>query len=283
MKVYMIADKEGASGVCSHDHVSRGCATYSEGRRLLTSDVNAAVEGAIAAGATEVIVADIHDSSYNLLPEEVHLGAKVVYGVPHYGSYLPFLDSSVDMAFLIAHHAKAGTVWGIFEHTINSGAWHRLQINGREVGEIGLHAGLAGSVGVPVVLITGDSSACTEAAELLGPVKTVAVKQGLGRYRALCLSPVKTRQLISEAAREALTLKDAVRPHSFGSPVEITVTYKNTQDADQVLGNEVGVGRPHGERVDGYTVAYHFETFAEWYGGNWRGQHQRQRILESQV
>ena len=275
----MVVDMEGASCVCSRDQVSKGSATHEEGRRLLTSDVNAAVEGAFAGGATDVLVADVHDFSFNLLPEQMDPRARVIYGIPHHGSYFPFLDCTVDVTFLLAHHAMAGTIWGTFEHTVNSGTIHRVRVNGREVGEIGLHAALAGSVGVPVVLVTGDTSACTEAESQLGSIQTVAVKQGLGRYRAVCRSLENARHLIREAAEKSLALKDTVRPFTFGSPAEIAVTFKNTQDADQALTNEVGLGRLGAVRTDGYTVVYNLEKFSDWYGGDWKGQHGRQELL----
>ncbi len=264
MKVYISVDMEGATGICSWEQCAKGNPYYDEGRRLLTSDVNAAVEGALEGGAEEIIVADMHDGSFNLLPAEVHPEAKVIYGVPHRGPRFPFLDESVDVMFLVAYHARAGTHWGTLEHTMSSRDWARVTVNGREIGEVGIDAALAGSANVPVVLVTGDDKVCAEARELLGEIETAVVKWGLGRNRALCLSAEKSREIIRNAARRALSLKGEIKPLSFGSPVEVAITYKHTDLAD---GTHLSCVEER--RVDGYTVVRRYREFADWYGGVW--------------
>lgn len=265
MKVYISTDMEGITGICSRAQTTKGNPYYAEGRALQVSDVNAAVEGALAGGAEEIIVADMHDGSFNLLHPDVHPAAEVIYGVPHSGPRFPYLDESIDVMFLIGYHARAGTRWATLEHTISSQHWFRVSVNGREVGEVGIDAGLAGCVGVPVVLVTGDDKVCDEALELLGPVETAVVKTGLGRHRARCLSVERTRELIRDAAERAVLLKRKVEPLSFGSPVEVTITYKHTEDADGAHLNSAGE-----QRVDGYTVVRKYKTFADWYGGTWK-------------
>jgi D-amino peptidase len=264
MKVYIAVDMEGATGICSREQCSKGSPYYSEGRKLLLSDVNAAVEGALAGGAKEIIVADMHNGSFNLSHLDLHPAADVVYGVPHKGPRYPYLDESVDVMFLIAYHAKAGTHWGTLEHTMSSQSWFRVTANGVEIGEVGIDAALAGSVNVPVTLVTGDDKVCAEAQDLLGPINVAVVKTGLGRHRALCLSVEKTRDLIQDAARRALLLKDEIRPLSFGSPVEVITTYKHTELADGAHLNSADE-----RRIDGYTVARTYQRFADWYGGVW--------------
>ncbi len=231
---------------------------------MLLSDVNAAVEGALAGGAEEVIVADMHNGSFNLSPADVHPEAKVIYGVPHGGPRFPFLDEAVDVMFLVAYHPKAGTRWGTLEHTMTSQGWFRVTANGTEIGEVGIDAALAGSVNVPVVLVTGDDKLSIEARELLGEIETTVVKWGLGRHRALCLSPEKTREIIFDSAKRAMSLKDKIKPLSFGSPVDVSITYKHTEHADGAHLNCV-----EEKRIDGYTVVYRYKEFADWYGGVW--------------
>jgi D-amino peptidase len=260
----MAVDMEGATGICSREQCSKDSPYYAQGRKLLLSDVNAAIEGALAGGAEEIIVADMHNGSFNLSHLEVHPAAKVVYGVPHRGPRNPFLDESVDVMFLLAYHAKAGTLWGTLEHTMSSQRWFRVTVDGREIGEVGIDAALAGSVNVPVTLVTGDDKVCAEAQELLGPIQVAAVKTGLGRHRALCLPVGETSALIREAAQQALLLKDKIQPLSFGSPVEVITTYKHTELADGTRLNSL-----EERRIDGYTVARTYKSFADWYGGVW--------------
>jgi len=264
VKVYIAVDMEGATGICSREQCSKDSPYYVEGRKLLLSDVNAAIEGALAGGATEVIVADMHNGSFNLPHMEVHPAASVIYGVPHDGPRYPFLDEAVDVMFLVAYHAKAGTRWGTLEHTMSSQSWFRVSVNGTEVGEVGIDAALAGSTGVPVTMVTGDDKVCAEARDLLGPIEVAVVKTGLGRHRALCLSVERTRALIRETARRAMRLKDEIQPLSFGSPVEVITTYKHTELADGVH-----LRCTRERRIDGYTVARTYERFEDWYGGVW--------------
>jgi D-amino peptidase len=264
MKVYITVDMEGASGICCREQTDRSHPLYQEGRRLLTGDVNAAVEGALAGGATEVIVADMHSSSFNLIPDQVHAEAKVVYGVPHAGPRFPYLDRSVDMLFVVAYHAKSGTQWGTLEHTMSSLHWRKVVVNGQEIGELGIDAGLAGAVGVPVTLVTGDDKVCREARQLLGKVETAEVKQGLGRHRALCLAPGKAQALIKEAAERATRLKGKIKPLVFKSPVAVAITYKHTENADGAA-----LADPNEKRIDAFTVVKKYRHFADWYGGTW--------------
>lgn len=268
MKVFISVDMEGATGICSREQCRKETTYYSEAKKLLASDVNAAIEGALAGGAEEIIVADMHNGSFNLSPLDMHSEAKLIYGISK-GPRFPLLDNSIDVVFLIAYHARAGTYWGTLEHTMSSASWYRLTVNGNEIGEVGIDAALSGSAGVPVVLVTGDDKVCAEARELLGEIETAVVKEGLGRHRALCLSIEKTKKLIFNAAKKALSLKNKIKPFSFGSPVEVSITYKHTEHADGANLNCIDE-----KRIDGYTIVRRYKEFADWYGGTWkqRGQ-----------
>ncbi len=263
MKVYISVDMEGATGICSAEQCRKDSPMFTEARQLLLSDVNAAVDGAFAGGAVEVIVADMHNGSFNLPHMDVDSRAKVIYGTPHYGPRLPFLDESVDVMFLIAYHAKAGTLHGTLEHTMSSQDWYKLEVNGTEIGEIGVEAALAGSVGVPVVMVTGDDKLCNEAKTLLGNIEAVEVKKGVGRQRALCLSIGDTKKMIFEGAKKAMLLKDKVKPFKFASPVEVALTLKSTAYADGIS----PLNNPNVKRIDGCTVVSSYTSFPDWVGG----------------
>ena len=261
MKVYMTVDMEGATGICYREQCQRDNPLYVEGKKLLLGDVNAAVQGAVEGGATEVFVADVHGGSLHLSPSEIHPQAKLVHG--QYGPRFPYLDESIDVMFIIAYHARAGTKWAVLEHTGSSTTTFRIVVNGQEVGEVGMDAAVAGDARVPVVLLTGDEKVCAEAKELLGDIEAVTVKYGIGRHRALCLPPEKTGLMIREAAKRSLALKDRIKPLSFEAPIEVVTTLKHTEYADGIA------ARPGVERVDGYTVRQRFESVSEWLGGPW--------------
>jgi D-amino peptidase len=264
MKVYISVDMEGASCVVAREQTDPRKPQYAEGRRLLVNDVNAAVEGALAGGATAVMVNDMHAGSFNLPAEKMHPAATMIYGTPHAGPRFPYLDKTVDVMFLVGYHARSGTYRGVLEHTMSPRDWRKVTINGREVGEIGIDAGLAGAAGVPVVLVTGDDNVCKESRALLGTIETACTKEGLGRHWALCYSPARNREHIFAAAQRALSLKKKIKPLTFGSPAEVVITYKHVEAADSVL-----ISGPLVERLDAFTVAYRFKKLEDWYGGIW--------------
>lgn len=266
MKIYIAVDMEGATGICSNEQCKKGAAAYAEALKYLAADVNAAIEGALAAGAKEIFVADLHADQHNLSPGDLHPKANLIFGSIGSGPRLPYLDDSFAGVFLIAYHAKAGTLAATLEHTWSPDSWHKLTVNGKEIGEIGMDAALAGAAGVPVILVTGDDKACLEARELLGPIATAEVKKGLARTSALCLPPPTTKKLIYASAKKALSLKRKIRPFSFGSPVDIALVFKHTDHADNMIWNNCLEQR----RKDGYTVAAKYKTFSDWLGGIWR-------------
>src|SRR5918911_3015798 len=194
---------EGIAGVVKTDQTNAGKPLYEEGRRLYTEEINAAVRGAKAAGATEIVVMDCHGAgggfTFNsLLAEELDPACEFVVQEEWTG-YTGFLESGCDAALFVGMHAMAGTADGVLNHTVSGVDWQNLWFNGTRVGETGINAALCGNWGCPVVLVTGDRAVCREARELLGDgLTTVEVKEGLGRLRARSKTPALARQLIAE-------------------------------------------------------------------------------------
>src|SRR5579862_7113277 len=201
---------------------------YEEGRRLYTGEINAAVRGAKAAGADEIVVMDCHGAgegwAFNsLIPEELDPACEYVVQ-NEWTEYVQYLEAGVDAALFVGMHAMAGTADGVLAHTVSGSSWWRLRFNDVEVGETGINAALCGNWGCPVLLVTGDRATCAEARELLGEgLTTVAVKQGLTRYSARQIPPVRAREMIEAGARKALEDLHAVRPYDPGKPCEIVV------------------------------------------------------------
>ena len=244
MKVYMGTDMEGASGVCQEVMTFADEARYQEGRKALTLDVNAAVRGAKAGGAGEIIVSDGHGASggYNFIYEDLEPGARYIFGTPR-GQYSQGCDESVDVAFLIAYHGMAGAHPAVLDHTQSSRAIVEIRMNDILLGELGLEAAVAGHFGVPVGLVTGDDAVCTEARELLGDEVVVAqVKQAFSRTSAMCLAPADARKLIERKAQEAVERADEFGPFVIEPPVTLRVQYLRTEQAE-------GWRRRVGERV----------------------------------
>src|SRR5215212_247827 len=209
MRVLIMSDMEGVSGSVVWDQVNGGSPMFEEGRRLYTEEINAAVRGAKAAGATEIVVVDCHgaggDWTFNsFVPEMMDADCTWVSGHP-WSRYTEIFETGCDVALMIGMHARSGTPDGVLCHTISTTTWRNLFFNDHVVGEFGINAALCGHFGVPVALITGDEATCREGRDLLGSDLTaVSVKRGLSRYSARNIPPVRARKMIEEGAKQAL-------------------------------------------------------------------------------
>jgi D-amino peptidase len=241
MRVLIMTDMEGVSGIVVWDQVNGGAPLYEEGRRLYTEEINAAVRGAKAAGATEIVVVDCHGAgggwTFNsLVPELLDPACEWVAHHP-WSRYTELLEQGCDAALFVGMHARAGTPDGVLCHTISTTTWHNLWFNDDLVGETGINAALCGHYGCPVLLVTGDEAVCREAGELLGDgLATVAVKRGLSRYSARQIPPVRARQMIEEGARRALSERKVVAPYVPAKPTTITIELSTVDTASRFRG-----------------------------------------------
>jgi D-amino peptidase len=230
VRVHVISDIEGCAGVVKWSQTGGDGPLYQEGRKLYTEEINAAVRGAKAAGATEIVVMDCHgaggDYTFNsLIAADLDPDCEFVIQ-SEWTEYTEFLEQGCDAALFVGMHAMAGTPDGVMSHTVSGQAWQSLRFNGTLVGETGINAALCGQWGCPVLLVTGDRATCREAAALLGDgLTTVEVKVGLGRYSARSLPAVKARELIEAGAKAALRDLKAVQPYDPGRPCEIEIAF----------------------------------------------------------
>src|SRR5215210_6568319 len=262
MRVLIMTDMEGVSGIVVWEQVTGGSPMYEEGRKLYTEEINAAVRGAKAAGASEIVVVDCHGAGkgwqFNSLVPEL-LDPDCDWVAHHtWSRYTELLEQGCDACLLVGMHARAGTPDGVLCHTISTTNWYALRFNDDLVGEVGINAALCGHYNCPILLVTGDDAVCRESKELLGEgLTTVAVKRGLSRYSARQVPPVRARKMIEEGAKQALKDLKAVPPYDPGSPCEIKVEFKRTQPADRLRFH------PGVERLDGRTIRIEAETWWE--------------------
>lgn len=259
MRVYISVDMEGVAGVVHEDQTDptdpRHAAEYARSCRLMTAEANAAIEGALAAGATAVCVNDSHWLMRNLIADELHEAAELISGGPKLHSMVEGIDGGFDAAMFIGYHARAGTLNAVIDHTYTDRV-HEVRVNGAAFGEVGLNAALAGAFGVPVALVSGDRALATEARELLGEkVETVVVKEPLGRYAARSVAPSIARRRIHDGARRALAHHHA--PFTVTSPVTLSVDFARSQMA------EMAALLPGSRRTAGRTVEYTHEDYRE--------------------
>jgi D-amino peptidase len=256
VKIYIAADMEGISGIWGSWQLQEDQPHWIEARRLLTGDINAAVEGALDNGATEVVVWDNHYRGRNVLIEGVHEEAQIIMGWPHNPRF-PGLDESFAGVYLVGYHAMVGTEDAVLDHTLTP-EMRSVTLNGNPVGEVALDALWAGSIGVPVLLVTGDDKACEEARRFLGEIETAVVKEGIHRHMAKMLPAKRARALIREKAGLALERIGGVKPFKLAPPYEKRVVYAS---ADLVEGRTFDGQRI--ERVDAVTVAYRSDDLVD--------------------
>lgn len=238
MKILIATDMEGISGVVNWDQVEPGHFEYARFRKIYTADVNAAIEGALAGGGSEIVVTDGHNDGYNILIEDLDPRASLNSGLgtsPH--SMMQGIDESFNGVIFVGYHARAGSRLAVLDHTW-SGDILNVWLHDVLVGEFGLNAALAGYFGVPIIMVSGDQTACAQTAELLGDLETVVVKQATGRFSARCLPLAASQAAIREGARRAverLMDGEAPKPWAVGAPVEVAVQFRKSDQADRAM------------------------------------------------
>ncbi|MFH5799823.1 M55 family metallopeptidase [Haladaptatus sp. CMAA 1911] len=255
MNVFISADMEGITGIADPSDVVKGEADYPAGRDAMVADVNAAVEGALAGGAEEVLVNDSHSSMTNLPREPLHESAHLIRGGTKPWSMMQGLSEDHDVALFVGYHAKAGTPEAVLNHTYYGQVLLSLRVNGTEVGELGWNAGLAASLGVPVGLVTGDDATQTEALDHLEDVETAVVKEGIDRFTANCLPPEQARNRIREGAEQAVRRASDFAQPTPDEPVIIEADWAATNQAARAA--EI----PSVERVAGRTTRIEADSY----------------------
>jgi D-amino peptidase len=260
-KVLISADMEGISAVVHSVETNPGRYDYERGRALMTAEVNAVVAGVFdAEPSADVLVADAHGSFRNLLPEDLDHRVRLVRGRPRPLGMLSGLDDGVDGVLLVGYHARAGTGPAVLAHTM-SDAVLGVRLNGREMGEIGLNAALAGHHGAAVVLLSGDDIACAELLDLVPEASTVAVKRALGQTAAEALHPAVARDRLRHGAAAAIARRAQIPPLSITGPVSLAVDLHNLATVDSAM-LIPGVERVAGAR----TVSFTGRDVAQAYG-----------------
>ncbi|MBW2367299.1 MAG: M55 family metallopeptidase [Deltaproteobacteria bacterium] len=227
MNVFIVCDMEGATGVVHRDQLSIDAKEYGRARKLLTGDINAAVTGAIEAGAKKVTVCEGHGSMRNVLLEDLHEEAVLISGPLEFKDYgqIIGLDSSYDAAVFVGFHSKAGNAQGILAHTW-IGAIRYIKVNGQAFGETALNAAICGEFNIPVVAVTGDNTVAAEAKSILGEhIETIEVKRALAQTIAECLPPAKTFQHIKDGVKIGLANKDKCSVFKVVSPYTIEISF----------------------------------------------------------
>jgi D-amino peptidase len=231
VKVFLSTDMEGTAGVVDWEQCVGDGPQAEAGRRLLLAEVNAAIEGAIEGGATQIVVNDSHSKMRNLPPDQLAGQASYISGAHKPLYMMQGLDDSFDACLFVSYHGSVGAPAGM-SHTYNPRAVVEARIDGRVTGEAGINALVAAHYGVPVVLVTGDDCACAETAELIPGIHAAVVKRHVSRVAADSLHPVAARQLIRERARAAVAAaQTAAAPPLDPGILEVSVRHTDIAEA----------------------------------------------------
>lgn len=251
MKVYIGTDLEGVAGVVTfYAQTSPGNPGYEAAKRLLTGEINAAVEGLLAEGVEDILVCDGHGPGA-VHYESLHPAAKLLHGRPLAPRAVrDAVTREYDVCMMLGQHALAGKPLANMNHTQNSQAIDAYRLNGKLIGEIAQFALYQGALGLPLIFLSGDEEACREAEELIPGIQTAAVKRSLGRNSAISLSMAQSHDLIRAGAAEAIRRQRQapLPPLVWPGPYVLEKRYFHTDSAD------AAADAADAERVDGQTV-----------------------------
>ena len=246
MRIYIHTDFEGISGIDSVNMIDRNSPVYKSSVKNLMSDLNAAVSGAFDGGAAHVTVLDSHGGGNNF---DLSLLDKRAEADPRENrKWWGKLDETYAGTFFIGAHAMAGTMNAFLDHTMDEAAWLNYSVNGRRMGELGIWAMVAGHFKVPMLMVSGDEAACTEARQFFNPVECALVKRGIGRKKAELIEQSEAAGHIYEAARKAISLIGKGRPFTPFLPMEVKLELTRSDYCDEIADG------PDMERLDARTV-----------------------------
>jgi D-amino peptidase len=232
LKIYISADMEGVVGVVTGEQLGPQGFEYQRFREFMTQEVNAAIEGARAAGATEIVVSDSHGNGQNLLIEKLPRDITLVRAWPRPLSMMQGIDSTFAGAIFIGYHAGTTNPEGVRAHTISSARLADVRLNGLSMSEAGLNAAIAGHFNVPVIMISGDDVVVKETTALLGNVEVAVVKWASGFHSARTMMPEASYQLIREKVRTAVGRIKEFKPYKLSAPVKLEVRFKNYRPSE---------------------------------------------------
>jgi len=250
VKVFISVDMEGIAGVVTNEQLAPPGFEYQRFRELMTAEALAAVEGARAGGATEIVIADSHGNMQNLLVERLPEDVVVVRGPGRPLGMMQGLDSTFHAVVFVGYHSATTNMHGVRAHTFSSARFTSVELNGSPMGESGFNAALAGHFGVPVVAISGDEAAVAELRALVPAVAGAVVKQSVGFHSAATRTPAAAQVIIRDAVREGVARRGEIRPFRLKAPYRLDLGFKSYR-APEVLAY-----LPIVQRTTAHTIRY---------------------------
>jgi D-amino peptidase len=250
LKIYISADMEGVVGVVTGDQLGPEGFEYQRFREFMTAEVNAAIEAAFAAGATEILVSDSHGNGENLLIEKLPKNVQVVRSWPRPLMMMQGVDETFDGVIFIGYHSSTTNPEGVRAHTMSSANLADVRLNGMSMPEAGINAAIAGHFNVPIIMISGDDAMVKEVTALLGNIESATVKWAYGFHSAKTMTPEASYELIREKVKKAIGRIKEFKPYKLKTPIQVEVRFKNYRPA------EVLSYLPIVQRADAHSIKF---------------------------
>lgn len=231
-KIFISVDMEGIAGVVQPAQLGPTGFEYSRSREWMTAELNAAIQGARAAGASSFVVADSHGNAQNLLIDDLPPDVRIVRGFPRPLSMMQGIDETFAGAVFIGYHASEMTAGSVRGHTFSSAKLLGVSLNGSEVSEGIFNAAIAGHYGVPVLFVSGDRMAVEQMQAVMPGIGAAVVKEPFGYHSALTVTPARAREMIREGVGAAMQRREALQPYRLRTPIDLEVGFKLTLDAE---------------------------------------------------
>ncbi|MGH9939465.1 MAG: M55 family metallopeptidase [Blastocatellia bacterium] len=232
LKIYISADMEGVVGAVTGEQLSPAGFEYNRFREFMTAEVNAAIEAARSAGAAEIVVSDSHGNGQNLLIERLPKDITLVRASPRPLMMMQGIDETFDGVIFIGYHSGTANSQGVRAHTISSARLADVKLNGATVPEAGINAAIAGHFNVPVIMISGDDAAVSEAQAMIGAIEGAVVKWNYGFHSARTLMPEAAYELIREKVKRAIARIRDFKPYKLKTPVQLDVRFKSYRPSE---------------------------------------------------
>jgi D-amino peptidase len=234
LRVYISVDMEGIGGVVTNEQLGPTGFEYGRAREFMTAEVNAAIAGARAAGATQFVISDSHGNGQNILIDELPADVTLIRAWPRPLMMMEGIDSTFDAAIFIGYHASTANVKGVRAHTMSSATLTGVALNGTQVPEGGINAAIAGYFGVPVVMVSGDDAAVEEVRRIAGPMEGAVVKRAISFHSAATMTPKASQDLIRERAKVAIERRAEMRPFVLRGAITADISFKNYRQAEML-------------------------------------------------
>lgn len=250
LKIYISADMEGVVGAVTGEQLGPGGFEYERFRQFMTDEVNAAIDAARAAGATEFLVSDSHGNGQNLLIEQMPDDVMIVRSWPRPLGMMEGIDETFDGVIFTGYHASTANTRGVRAHTMSSANITSLRLNGIEMTEGSMNAAIAGHFGVPIILVTGDDAAVAENQVIIGDIEGAIVKWSYGFHSARTLTPEAAYEEIRTRTASAISRIDDFEPYVLETPIELELSLKHYMPVETLS------YLPNVEKVNSHTIRY---------------------------